>query len=163
MSDNLDELREVDKCIIREIQQDIPLISRPFKKIAEKIGVTEEEIIEKLNLYKERGYVRRFGAALRHREMGLTANPMIVMRVADDIIEEVGKQVASFSQVTHCYQRIPQPEFPFNLFAMIHCPTKAECEELAEIIIESVDVAEHKLLYSTQELKKTSMKYFIDE
>jgi len=157
------KLSELDKKIIRELQQDMPVVPRPFEKVAEKLGITEEEILEKIKFYKEKGYIRRFGAALRHREMGLTANPMIVMKVSDDIVEKVGKQVASFSQVTHCYQRPPQPEFPFNLFAMIHCPTKEECEQLAKKIVESVDVEDYKLLYSTQELKKTSMKYFHDE
>lgn len=156
-------LNSEDKGIIRELQQDIPVTERPFKVIAEKLGLSEEYLINRIKYYLKKGYIRRFGAALRHREMGLTYNPMIVLKVRENKIEEAGRKLASFKQVTHCYQRRPQEDFPYNLYAMVHCQHKRECENLLKEILKAVEgIEDYLVLYSTEELKKTSMKYFID-
>lgn len=155
-------LSDLDKKIVRELQQDLPLVPRPYKVIAEKLGLTEAEFLKKINFFKEKGYIRRIGAALRHRKIGLTVNPMIVMRVLEKELDTVGKKIASFPQVTHCYNRPPAVDFPYNLYAMIHCESKEESETLVQEIISFDAIKDYTLLYSTRELKKTSMKYFLD-
>ena len=152
----------LDKDIIRELQGNIPLEPRPFLSIAQKLGIPEEMLLEKIREFLEVGYIRRFGAALRHREMGLKANPMIVWQVPEQLIDVVGSKIVAYPQVTHCYHRPPLPHFPYNLFSMIHSETEKECFDLAEKISRETGITEYQLLFSTRELKKTSMKYFME-
>ncbi|MFZ5942716.1 MAG: Lrp/AsnC family transcriptional regulator [Bacillota bacterium] len=153
---------ELDKAIIRQLQEDIPLVPRPYKEIAERLGIAEEELMMKIEEFQEKGYIRRFGAALRHREMGLKANPMIVWQVPGERVEEVGRQLASFAEVTHCYHRPMLPKLPYNVFSMIHAETKDQCYELAKAMAEKIGITTYELLYSEKELKKTSMRYFLE-
>jgi len=157
-------LSAIDIKIVQELQKNLPLVSRPYQEIATRIGITEEELLDKIRFMKEEGYIRRVGAALRHREVGIAANAMIVLEVPDEECEEVGKVLAAFPEVTHCYQRPTKENWPYSVFAMIHFPTRQECEEMAEKISKEVgEQYPYRLLYSSQELKKTSMKYFLEQ
>lgn len=155
-------LGDLDKAIIREIQEDLPLVPQPYLEIAGRLGISEEQLLQRIKYLQENGYIRRLGAALRHREMGLKANPMIIMRVPEEKIEEVGNRLASLERVTHCYQRPMLPHLPYNLFVMIHAETKDECYKLAKEMTELVGISDYDLLFSEKELKKTSMKYFLE-
>lgn len=153
----------IDIKIIKELQKNLPLVSKPYKEIAARIGISEEELLNKIKTMKEKGYIRRVGAALRHREMGIKANAMIVWEVPEEDCERVGKAIATFPQVTHCYQRPTKKDWPFSIFAMIHFSTRQECEEMAKEISQKIGGHyPYQLLFSSQELKKTSMKYFLD-
>lgn len=154
---------DLDKAIIREIQEDIPLVPQPYQEIAQRLGISEEKLLQRIKDLQEKGCIRRFGAALRHREMGLKANPMIIWRVPEERIEEVGAKLAAFDRITHCYQRPMLPHLPYNVFSMIHAETKKECYELAREIANIVDIEDYDLLFSEKELKKTSMKYFLED
>lgn len=156
-------ITELDIKIIKELQNNLPLVNRPFKIIAKKIGISEEKLIEKIKYLKKNGYIRRFGAALRHREMGIKANAMIVWKVPEEDCDRVGTIISSFDEVTHCYQRPEMPDWPYNLFAMVHFNTKEECYRMAQKITNAIGNYSYKLLFSTKELKKTSMKYFIED
>lgn len=68
-----------------------------------------------------------------------------------------------FPQVSHCYQRSTFPGWPYNVFTMVHGETKQECEKVVMAIAEAVNINEYDLLYSSKELKKVSMKYFIEK
>ncbi|MEW6622180.1 MAG: Lrp/AsnC family transcriptional regulator [Bacillota bacterium] len=155
-------ITNLQKKIIKELQKDLPLVERPFEVIAQRLDMEEAELLQEISHLKEKGYIRRFGAALRHREVGLLANAMIVWRIPEDEIEEAGNVVAGFPEVTHCYHRQPLPHWRYNLFAMIHFSTKEECHEMAERIARAVGDYPYELLFSTTELKKTSMKYFAE-
>jgi DNA-binding Lrp family transcriptional regulator len=154
-------LTEVEKNIIREIQGDIPLY-RPFETIADKLGIQVEELLEKIQKMKAQGTIRRFGAIVRHRNLGFRANAMGVWVVPDNRAEEVGVEMAAFPQVSHCYQRPVRPGWPYNLFTMIHGKSAGECEKTAKLISEKTGIKDYCLLYSTRELKKASMKYFTE-
>ncbi|KJS84374.1 MAG: transcriptional regulator [Peptococcaceae bacterium BICA1-8] len=153
---------DLDKAIIKEIQGDLPLVAQPYREIALRLGISEQTLLEKIKEFQEQGYIRRFGAALRHREMGLKANPMIIWQVPEARIEEVGNKLASFARVTHCYHRPMLPKLPYNVFSMIHAETKEECSKLAKEMAEIINIDNYDLLYSEKELKKTSMKYFME-
>lgn len=153
----------VEKKIIRKLQEDLPLVPQPYKTIADELGITEEILLKKINEFKERGLIRRMGAALCHRETGYKANAMVVWIVPTERIEEIGMTMASFSEVTHCYQRPTFPDWPYNMFTMIHGKTREECKKVVEKIASNINIDKYKLLYSTVELKKSSMKYFMEE
>lgn len=153
-------LTEQDKQIIRELQNGLPLVSRPFKFMAEKLKMTEEEFIAKVRNFIENGQIRRFGAAVRHQDLGYVANAMVVWDVPADEISEVGQMMAGFEEVTHCYQRPRYPGWPYNLFTVVHGQTREECIQSAEKISRATGMEKYRLLFSTAELKKSSMRYF---
>ncbi len=153
-------LTEKDKRIIRELQNGLPLVSRPFKVLAGGLNMTEEALIERISSFIAGGQIRRFGAAVRHQDLGYLYNAMVVWDVPDQKTAETGKVMADFEEVTHCYQRPRRPGWPYNLFTMVHGLTREECVRAAEKISKATGEKNYKLLFSTAELKKSSMRYF---
>lgn len=156
-------LTELDKAIIRELQGDLPLVPHPYAEIAKKLNIEEELLLEKISWMREQGMIRRLGAAIRHRNAGFTANAMVVWRVSENQAEEVGQKLAACPEVTHCYQRPEIPGWPYSLYTMIHGQSRQECEEMAKRLSEKVGITDYRILYSTHELKKSSMKYYVQE
>ncbi|MEO9307365.1 MAG: Lrp/AsnC family transcriptional regulator [Nitrososphaera sp.] len=153
---------EEEKDYIRELQKDLEIIERPFLKSAQKLGITEEQLLDKARQYEEIGVMRRFAAILRHREVGFTANGMIVWKVPDERIEQVGAKLGAFPQISHCYQRPVYQDWPYNVFSMVHCKSIEEAENMAKEIQKQIDVNEYKILFSSREFKKTRVEYFVE-
>jgi len=150
----------LDKKIIRLIQGDIPLDVAPFSVMAKKIGISEETFITRVLAMQDQGIIRRFGATLRHQEAGFRANAMVTWLVPENRIEEVGRIMAGFREVSHCYQRRPQEDWKYNLFTMVHGNSKKDCFRVARMISQKTGVSEYRLLFSEREFKKTSMTYY---
>ena len=153
-------LTELEKKIIASIQEDMAITARPYLKISEKLGISEEKLLETLRHLCDRGIIRRFGATLRHQKTGFTANAMAAWQVEEDRIETVGNKMASFKQVSHCYRRNPTETWPYNLYTMIHANDKESCRQVARQMSRDTEVEDYALLFSRKELKKTSMVYF---
>jgi DNA-binding Lrp family transcriptional regulator len=151
---------ELDKKVIAAIQGDLPLDLKPFAVLAERIGIAESELIHRILSLKQRGIMRRFGATLRHQEAGFNSNAMVAWVVPEDRITEVGRMMARYREVTHCYQRVPQGDLKYNLYSMIHAETRDECYEIVRRISKQTSIQDYALLFSEKEFKKTSMKYF---
>jgi siroheme decarboxylase len=153
-------LSEQDIAAIRALQEDLPIEERPFKPLAERAGMTEDELLQKAREMLRSGVMRRFGAALRHRRAGFMANAMGVWVVPECRIEDAGRIMAGFSAVSHCYQRPNYPDWPYSLFTMIHGRSVEDCETVAKSISEATGITEYGLLYSAKEYKKTRVKYY---
>ena len=156
------ELTSRDKEFIRELQKDLEVTPRPFDNSANNLGITVDELFKKAIEYESIGVMRRFAAILRHRDAGFTANGMIVWKVPDDKIDEVGCKLASFPQVSHCYRRPEYPDWPFNLFSMIHARTIRAAKKIAIELSNFVGINEYRILFSSREFKKERVKYFVD-
>ncbi len=153
-------LLDLDRRIIKELQNGLPLTRYPYRVIAGRLKISERKLISRVEYLIKKGVIRRLGAAVRHQELGFTANAMIVWNVPDNIISKVGTTMAGFKEVTHCYQRPRQAGWPYNLFTMVHGQSREECIKIAEKISRDVGIDRYSLLFSTVELKKTSMRYF---
>lgn len=153
-------LTELDKKIIASIQGDIPITERPYLEIAEHLGISEELLLERLEKLCDEGVIRRFGATLRHQKSGYEANAMVAWQVDEADIDSVGERMAAFREVSHCYRRNPQNDWPYNLYTMIHAIDEASCREIARSISIETSIDNYTLLFSREELKKTSMEYF---
>ena len=153
-------LSDTEKKVIASIQGDIPITERPYLEIARNLDIPEDDLLGILKDLCDRGIIRRFGATLRHQKSGYEANAMTAWIVDDDRIEEIGRKMSSFKQVSHCYRRNPTPEWPYNLYTMIHARDEDSCREIARKMAEATAVNTYSLLFSRKELKKTSMKYF---
>ncbi len=157
------EPTEQDKDFIRELQKDMEIIDEPFVKAANNLGITENELFEKMKHYEDNGIMRRFAAILRHRQVGFTANGMIVWKVPEDRISEVGEKLGAFPQVSHCYERPTYSDWPYNVFSMIHCKTQDEAHEMAKTIQDQINVDEYSILFSSREFKKIRVEYFVEK
>ena len=153
-------LSSTDKEIIRELEGDMPLVPEPYGFIAEKAECSRDEVLRRLRDLKERGILRRVGAVLHHRQTGYEANGMLVCRVEEDRIEQAGTALAGMDRVSHCFRRRSYPGWPYNLYGMIHGKTRDAVEKTARQFTASFGIGNYKILYSTEEIKKTSMSFF---
>lgn len=154
------ELSELEKRVIASIQDDLPITARPYREIAAGLGIDEARLIAVLQGLCARGVIRRFGATLRHQKSGFAANAMGAWRVPEARIEAVGQTMAGSPHVSHCYRRDPSTDWPFNLYTMIHASDRETCQAIAADLSRQTGVDDYRLLFSRQELKKTSMRYF---
>lgn len=153
----------LEKKVIAAIQGDIPVTQRPYRDLARKAGISEAEFIETLVRLKQSGIIRRFGATLRHQKSGYAANAMVAFMVDTDQVDELGEKMAAKKWVTHCYHRPPAADWPFNLYTMIHAATEDQCRKMAAEMAAQPGIQDHAVLFSRQELKKTSMVYFEED
>jgi DNA-binding Lrp family transcriptional regulator len=160
-------LTDDEKALARLLQDDLPESLTPFADLAARmreqgVEATEAWVIERTGEWRDSGVIRRFGAAIKHHKTGFAANAMGVWTSPEDGIEEIGAIMASFKEVSHCYQRPSTPTWPANLYTMIHGRSREECEDVAYRIQGATGLAEPRLLYSVKEFKKTSMRYFAE-
>ncbi len=151
----------VDRAIILATQEGLPLVPQPYHAVAEQVGIAPGEVIKRLAAMQESGVIRRVGAVPNHYALGYTANGMTVWNVADERIDELGERIGQLDSVSHCYQRPRHlPDWPYNLFAMVHGHDRAEVElktrQIEEILGDACQ--EHEILYSTRILKKTGLR-----
>ncbi len=147
--------------VIRELQEDVPLIPSPFNPMAERLGISLQELFDIADSFQERGLMRRFSAVLHHRRAGFRSNAMAVWKVPSERAVEVGNIMAQSRWVTHCYERPTFPDWPYTHFTMIHATSQVQCEDVAAELSEATGIAEYQLLYSTREYKKTRVRYFV--
>ena len=146
--------------VIKALQKDIEVVKEPFKALTERLSLDYEQIFAIANELKEAGVMRRFATILNHRKAGFGANAMSVWAVPEEKGEEIGRQMAEFSAVSHCYLRPSYPNWPYNLFAMVHAKTQEECDTLIEEMAKESGLTEYGKLYSTREFKKQRLVYF---
>lgn len=156
-------LTEKEIELIRRCQQNIPLSHDPFGDIARELQVEEEWLYATLRRWKENKTLRRFTAILYHQNAGYNANGMSVWQVPERRIVEVGKKMAAFPEVSHCYHRPALPNWPYNVYGMLHGKSKEEVEQIAEMISKKIGISEYTILFSVREFKKSSMQYFMPE
>lgn len=153
-------LSSMDKKIIHELSGDLGAGPKPFEELGQRLGISEEQVLQTIHRLRREGYLRRFGATLRHQQSGFSANAMVAWKVEDERIDKVGEILASFPEVTHCYHRPAVSTWKYNIYSMIHCPSEEDCRALADRMSKKTGITEFELLFSTEELKKTSMRYF---
>jgi DNA-binding Lrp family transcriptional regulator len=153
-------MTELEKKIIIELQQDMPLVPRPYAVIASRLEITEGELLRQIEAMRGKGVIRKMGAVLRHRRIGIKANALCVWQVPEERVEAVGELFAALPEVTHCYERETRSDWPYNLYTMVHAATREQCEEHLKAMYRMSRIANYRVFFSTQELKKTTMQYF---
>jgi DNA-binding Lrp family transcriptional regulator len=154
-------LDDIDRSLIEATQAGLPLCERPFAAVAEIASISEAEVIRRFGRMVENGIVRRIGAVPNHYALGYRANGMSVWDVPDDRVAALGRRVGALDFVSHCYHRPRHlPLWPYNLFAMVHGPSRDEIahkvSEIAAILGD--DCRAHDVLFSTRILKKTGLR-----
>jgi DNA-binding Lrp family transcriptional regulator len=150
-----------DRTLIEATQAGLPLVPAPFAVLAETLGISEAEVIDRLKHLKDRGIIRRIGAAPNHYRLGMTANGMTVWDVDDSLVDALGERVGALPFVSHSYRR-PRalPDWPYNLFAMVHGASREEVQakraDIAAILGEACRGSD--ILFSKRILKKTGLR-----
>ncbi|HSD61175.1 MAG TPA: winged helix-turn-helix transcriptional regulator, partial [Burkholderiales bacterium] len=140
----------------------LPLLPRPYHALAEQLGLSAEDVMARLRRMLDAGIIRRIGAVPNHYAIGYRANGMSVWDVPDERVDELGAQVGALDFVSHCYRRPRRlPDWPYNLFAMVHGKSREEVEEKVRRIAALLGSADrgHEVLYSTRILKKTGLRF----
>jgi DNA-binding Lrp family transcriptional regulator len=157
------ELSEEDIETIRATQGPMPVVSEPYAPAAERLGVAQDEVLRRLESLRERGGLRRVAAILFHRRAGFSANGMGVWKVPEELILELGVQMAAFRGISHCYERPTYADWPYSVFTMAHGRSKEECDAILDSIAAATGIEERATLYSSTEFKKVRMLYFTGE
>ena len=157
------EVTEQDVALIRASQGDLPIVSEPYAQAAERLGLSQEEVLAQLESLRERGGLRRVAAILFHRRAGFSANGMGVWAVPEERISETGKRMAAFRGISHCYERPTYADWPYSVFTMAHGRSKEECDAILDSIAQDTGIEQRATLYSSTEFKKIRMLYFLDD
>lgn len=147
-----------DLQLLRLAQSGVPITSQPYLAWAKTLGWSEEEVIRRLSDLEKEGIIRRFAATIGHRALGILANAMIAWQVPDSDVETVGLIFASFEEVTHCYERFTGPNWPYNLYTMVHSRSRDDCIKIALRLSQASGMNEYRILFSEKEYKKTSAR-----
>lgn len=154
-------LDAMDRKIIEATQAGLPLTPEPYQAIADELDLTADEVMARLSAMQAGGIIRRIGAVPNHYKLGYGYNGMTVWDIADDRIDELGRQVGQLEFVSHCYHRPRHPpDWPYNLFAMAHGKTQADVDRQIKQIADLLgdDNRGCDVLYSTKILKKTGFR-----
>jgi DNA-binding Lrp family transcriptional regulator len=157
------ELDTVDRKILLALQGDLDDSPEPYAIMARNLGVSENEVLRRIRRMRDEGVIRRMGAMIRHIEAGIGFNGMVVWKVEPERTQEVGSLLASFPQVTHCYERPPFGEKRGTIFTMVHESSEEGCLDIVRKMSEAAGALDYEILYSEKELKKVSMTYFDEE
>ena len=154
-------LDATDRRLIEATQAGLPLVPAPYAAIADGLGLDEAEVVTRLQTMQDSGVIRRIAVAPNHYALGMTANGMTVWDVEDGLALELGAQVGALEFVSHCYLR-PRalPDWPYNLFAMVHGADRDEVAgkraEIRTLLARALRCDD--ILYSTRILKKTGLR-----
>ncbi len=155
------DLEALDRQIIRATQAGLPLVPEPYAAVAEMVGATPAVVMQRMRCMLASGVIRRIAAVPNHYKLGYTANAMSVWDVPDRDLQALGREIGAFPFVSHCYHRPRHlPDWPYNLFAMVHGHSRTEVEAQAALIAARLGdrCRAHELLYSTRILKKTGLR-----
>lgn len=151
--------------IIVATQAGLPLVADPWAAVAAELGVPAETVLATVSDMLARGLIRRIGAVPNHYAIGFTANGMSVWDIDDGAVESVGLFLAGLTSVTHCYRRPRRlPQWPYNLFAMVHGRSRAVVDAEISAIADALErrfpgvCRKRDVLYSSRILKKTGLR-----
>ncbi|MBU3724686.1 MAG: Lrp/AsnC family transcriptional regulator [Burkholderiaceae bacterium] len=155
------QLSELDRALVRLTQSGLPLTPRPYDAVGEQLGVSGQVVRERLSEMLRTNLIRRIGAVPNHYRLGFTVNGMTVWDIEDAEVDIVGEKIGALEFVSHCYRRPRHlPDWPYNLFAMVHGRSRIDVEEQIAQIADLLGPScrGHDVLYSSEILKKTGFR-----
>lgn len=160
-------LDALDRALLMLLQEELPLVPRPYQMLAEQFGCTEDEVVARVQDLKERKILRRLGAVLRHQQAGYAVNVLTAWNAdpkegesREEALDRVGMALAACSCVSHCYARVCPAGWDWPVFAMVHAASKEEMEACMNRMMQAVGSTDVRMMETEKEWKKTSMKYF---
>ncbi|MFP4380001.1 MAG: Lrp/AsnC family transcriptional regulator [Candidatus Sumerlaeia bacterium] len=156
-------LTSTEKALLARIEPGLDFVARPFAEAAAAVNRDEADVLAILSSLIDRGILRRLGVLLHHRRAGFQHNEMTAWQAPPDAIVEWGRALAAMERVSHCYERPAHPEWPYNLYAMIHAHSPEEFQQILDDARAKLDCpTEPQRLRSIREFKKQRLQYFTD-
>jgi len=146
---------DFDLKILSILQEPLELEPQPFERLAQKLGIPAEKVLEIIKGYIDSGVIRRFAGIVKHDRAGYHFNAMVALEVDSDLLDKSGGILSGLSFITHCYSRTAYPDWPYNLYAMMHARDKIEFEERLGEIKNKIQYNSMAVLESKREFKKT--------
>lgn len=147
-----------DLLLLKVAQDGLKLTDRPYRSWGEVLGISEEEVIDRLRALEREGVVRRFAATIGHRALGIVANAMIAWIVPPESVVATGELFAAAEEVTHCYERATAIDWPYNLYTMVHSRSREDCLRIADQLSRQSGIKDYSVLFSEREYKKISAR-----
>ncbi|RUM89109.1 MAG: Lrp/AsnC family transcriptional regulator [Thermodesulfatator sp.] len=154
------ELTDLEKRLVDLLSEGLPLTERPYLALAERLGISEEEVLSAIKRLLEKKVIRRVAALIRHNLSGYAGNVMVAWRVPEERVEKVGRALAAHPAVTHCYLRRTAPDWPYNLYTMVHAASEEECRRLVAEISQELALPDYEMLFTEKEIIRRTRKYF---
>ena len=152
----------VERQLITALQPGLELVPRPFLRLGERAGMSEDEVLGRIAAWLDEGLIKRFGVVVRHHELGYRANAMVVFDLPDAEVDRIGQQLAAEPGVTLCYRRARSlPEWPYNLYCMVHGRSREDAQPVIERLIRLAGVP-GQALFSTRRFKQCGARYFAE-
>ncbi len=148
------KLTKVPRKVLFALTEPMALVPEPYAEPARRLGVSQKKLIAMIKDYEQQGIIRRMGIVYGHFKVGYASNALVVWKVAESKIEKTGKLFFKVPAVTHCYARNAYPQWPYNLYTMIHAKTREECRGIIEGMARSSGITAYKALFTVKEFKK---------
>jgi DNA-binding Lrp family transcriptional regulator len=147
-------LDEIDSKLLFEVNKQDTLVAEPFREIALRLKLDPSEVVSRLAGLKKDGIIRRFGAKIKPKAIGLSANAMVAWKVPAQRIQEVGSLLSKLSEITHCYERETVPgKWEYNLYIVMHSQKRESIETAVEKLSHALGIREYLILFSKANLK----------
>lgn len=154
-------LTDVERGILCCVSPELPRGPRPYAEVAKNLGITEEEVLERLRGLINRGIIRRLAAVLQDRELGYAANAMVAWRIPEAEIERAGAIASGKRQISHVYARETAPDWPYNLYTMIHAKTEDGLRRVVDEHAREFRCTDFKVLKTVREYTKRPPDYSV--
>lgn len=146
---------KIDVQLLRELEQGVPPVPAPFEEIGERIGISGTEVLERIRRLKAEGIIRKIRARIDQRRLGITANALVAWKLSERGEDDPGSLLASFPQVTHCYERKPVPgRWEYTHYTVHHGYNREQVLDEVRSVAEHAGCPDHVVLFSTREFKR---------
>lgn len=155
------ELDKTDRQLIAVLSKGLPLVPKPYEAVAQRLGTDEADVVARIQRLEAEGALSRFGVIVRHKEIGYSANAMVVWDFDDKDVGDIGRQFAAEDCVTLCYRRPRRDGWPFNLFTMIHGTSRDETLARLDEMTRRLGLRDvpRDILFSTRRFKQMGARY----
>lgn len=145
----------INRKLIIELNKPLEITRTPFAPVAARLRLPEPRVRVLVRRYLDAGILRRFGLVLNHGEAGFTSNCMVAWNVAPGRVERAAGVFRNSERITHCYERVTHAQWRYNLYTMLHCRSKRECENRIRELARAAGVSDYAALFTEKEFKKT--------
>lgn len=144
-----------DLQVLAALEGGLPLVPDPYGEIGRKLGMSGDEVLERVQTLRDAGIIRRFRARINQRLLGITANALVAWHCNGQAAEQAGAILSAFPGVTHCYERQPVPgRWDYTLYTVHHGFSREEVQEEVRMIADRAGLHEYVVLFSTDEFKR---------
>ncbi|MHC4265009.1 MAG: siroheme decarboxylase subunit beta [Planctomycetota bacterium] len=155
-------LSDIECKILAVIQEGFPKSQSPYRDMAQKAGIETEQLLAVLRDWEKDGKLRRVGAIVNHFEVGLRAGAMVVWQVDTERIEEVGRILAGFEEISHAYERETNKNWSYNMYTMVHGANSKDVQQVVLKMSKLCGISSYRMLSTEKELKKVPPTYILE-